>query len=64
MKILYKEKYKRNRLKIRDGLTPICRHQKDGFDVDSAYVLQAGVIEERGERKEFQDIRVFFKERK
>ena len=62
-KLIYKESYKTPGLQIKHGLTPVCRHQAEGFDVSSANVLQSGIIEIDGERFEFQDVRIFFRER-
>lgn len=61
-KVLYRETY-RSGAYIKHGLTPVCRHQKEGFDLESARLLSAGTIERAGEKLEFHDIRVYFKER-
>lgn len=63
MKIVYVEKYKRGSVKIGNYALPDLNHLSEGFYCYEAEVKQAGLMENKGTRFHFQDIRVILKER-
>jgi hypothetical protein len=56
-KVLYKEAYKGMFIKI--GKLPTMKHLTEGFYVLEARILNAGVVELDGAKREFQDVRVY-----
>lgn len=62
-KIIYKESYKKGACVIKQELKPVLRHQAEGFDCVLAEITSGGVCELDGVCHEFQDIRVYLKER-
>lgn len=62
-KVIYVEKYKKGSCFIKSGLTPVLRHQVGGFDCALAEITAAGICELDGIKHEFQDIRIYLKER-
>lgn len=63
LKQLYAETYKLHAAKIKATLLPLLAHVPPAFGVHSAYLMKAGKVELDGEPLEFQDIRVYLKER-
>jgi hypothetical protein len=64
VKTLYEERYKAHALRVKSHLLPTLPHvDSTGFTVDSAYVLRAGRAEVDGIELEYQELRVYFKER-
>jgi hypothetical protein len=61
-KTLYKETYRAPGLKIKEHCLPTTPHAAAGFVVDEAYILQAGQMLVDGVEREFQDLRVFYRE--
>jgi hypothetical protein len=61
-KTLYKETYRAPGLKIKAHCLPTTPHVAPGFVVESAYLLQAGRMSVDGVEREFQDLRVFYRE--
>lgn len=64
MKLLYKAAIKCGHGRIKTEKKPICRHQSDGFDLSFAEIKAIGKCEIAGETLDFQDVRLFFVERK
>lgn len=61
MKTIYKQKYRKGTV-INDNCLPRLAHISRDFYVDSAELLEDGVVELKGgEQKEYQVIKVFIK---
>ncbi len=62
VKILYEETYKRHDLCVKAHLLPTFPHV-EGFTVDSVYIQKAGRADVDGQELEYQDLRVYFREK-
>lgn len=64
-KLIYRETYKRDQTAIVDpGRLPILKDIPSGFRVIEMQTLAAGVVERDGQRLEYQDLRVYLKEKR
>lgn len=58
----YAEMYRAPGLRIKGHCLPTLP-SATGFVVHSAYVTRAGIVEIKGERMEFQDVRIYLRQR-
>lgn len=63
VKPVYEETYKGQGMRFRPDSLPTLPNNDSGFVVVDAYLKRAGRVELDGERAEFQDIRLYLKER-
>lgn len=61
-KIVYEEGYKKGAAVMNKDSLPILNHLNDGFEVEEAHLLKAGLVERNGKEQEFQVIKVYLKE--
>lgn len=62
-KVTVLARFRKNAGWINPWSKPICRHQAEGFDVDSAKLIATGSVLRDGSPLEFHDVRIYFKER-
>ena len=58
MKILYEEKYTKPGQKIKKECLPQLKHITEEFECSEAYILKAGIIERKGVKQEYQEIKL------
>ncbi len=62
-RLYYKETYKKGAARLLPNKLPILKHMNEGFEVVEAQVRASGVVTRGDEILEFQDIRIYLKEK-
>ena len=61
-KMVYQEGYKKPYPGIAPEFLPKCSHVHASYECFEARIMKAGVVERGGDKFEFQDVRLYFKE--
>ena len=62
-KIVYQEKYKKGALMLKPDSFPDLRHIPENFEVANVDIRSAGKCEVGDETLEFQDVRIYFRDK-